>query len=183
MSEIVLFHSALGLLPSVGAFADRLRAAGHVVRTPDLYEGRAFDTLDEGVEHGDGLGLDEIGRRAAVAVEPLGDELVYAGLSLGACAAQIVAQTRPGAPGALLHPAALPSSEFGGWAAGVPLQIHTMEEDEWVELDVARELADEAGGELFLYPGSGHLFALPDSPDYDQAAAELLIERTLVFLS
>jgi dienelactone hydrolase len=93
------------------------------------------------------------------------------------------AQKRPGAQGALLYHAALPGEAFGGWPAGVPLQIHSMEDDEWFEPDVARGLADEAGGELYLYPGSGHLFADPDWPDYDEAAAELLIERTVVFLS
>jgi dienelactone hydrolase len=182
VSEIALFHSALGLRPSEHAFADRLRAAGHTVHTPDLYEGRTFDSLDDGVAHGDGLGLDEIGRRAATAVEPLRPDLVYAGFSLGACAAQILAQRRPGASGALLYHAALPSEPFGGWPAGVRLQIHSMEDDEWFEVDVARALADEAGGELYLYPGSAHLFADPDQMDYDEAAAELMIARTLVFL-
>jgi dienelactone hydrolase len=182
VSELVLFHSALGLRPSDHAFADRLRAAGHVVHTPDLYAGRTFDSLDDGVAHGDGLGLGEIGRRAAAAVEPLRPDLVYAGFSLGACAAQIVAQKRPGAQGALLYHAALPSEAFGGWPAGVALQIHSMEDDEWFEPDVARVLAGEAGGELYLYPGSGHLFADPALPEYDEAAAKLLIERTLVFL-
>jgi dienelactone hydrolase len=179
MSEVVLFHAALGPRPGDQVFADRLRASGHTVHTPDLYDGRTFDSLDEGVAHGDGLGLAEIGRRAAAAVEPLVPALVYAGFSLGACAAQILAQRRPGAQGALLYHAALPSEPFGGWPAGVPLQIHAMEDDEWFEVDVARAL----GGELFLYPGAGHLFADPDWPDYDEAAAELLIERTLVFLS
>jgi dienelactone hydrolase len=140
VSEIALFHSALGLRPSEHAFADRLRAAGHVVHTPDLYEGRTFESLDDGVAHGDGLGLDEIGRRAAAAVEPMNPELVYAGFSLGACAAQILAQKRPGAKGALLYHAALPSEAFGGWPAGVALQIHSMEDDEWFEpkVEVAR---------------------------------------------
>jgi dienelactone hydrolase len=179
MSEVVLFHSALGPRPADQAFADRLRAGGHTVHTPDLYGGMTFDSLDAGVAHGDGLGLGEIGRRAAAAVEPLSAELVYAGFSLGACAAQILAQRRPGAQGALLYHAALPSEPFGGWPAGVPLQIHAMDGDEWFDVEVARAL----GGELFLYPGSGHLFADPDWPDYDAAAAELLIERTLVFLS
>jgi dienelactone hydrolase len=72
--------------------------------------------------------------------------------------------------------------EFGGWPAGVPLAVHSMEGDEWFELDVAEALVAEAGGALYLYPGSGHLFADSGMPDYDEAAAALLIERTLVFL-
>ena len=183
MSEIVLFHSALGRRPGDQAFADRLRADGHTVHTPDLYEGRTFESLDEGVAHGDGLGLDEVIRRGHEAVAPLAAELVYAGFSLGACVAQALAQTRPGARGALLCHGVLPSEEFGGWPAGVPLAVHSMEGDEWFEVDVAESVVAEAGGELYLYPGSGHLFADPGFPDYDEASAELLIERTLAFLS
>ena len=95
----------------------------------------------------------------------------------------MLAQTRPGARGALLYHAAIPWQAFGTpWPAGVPLQIHTMEDDELGDVDDARELAAEVGGELFLYPGSGHLFADPDLPKYDETTAELMIERTLVFL-
>jgi dienelactone hydrolase len=183
MSEIVLFHSALGLRPGVHGFADRLRAAGHVVHTPDLYDGEVFDSLDEGLAKRDALGVPQFARRAAAAVEPLGHELVYAGFSLGAGPAQRLAQTRPGARGALLYHGARPAGALDvPWPAGVPLAVHTMDRDEWVELDEARALVDEAGGALHLYPGDGHLFADPDLPGYDEAAAELMIERTLVFL-
>lgn len=49
MAEIVLFHSALGLRPGVRAASDRLRSAGHTVHTPDLFDGRVFDRMDEGL--------------------------------------------------------------------------------------------------------------------------------------
>jgi len=179
MSEIVLFHSALGLRPGVHWFADRVRAAGHTVHTPDLYDGEVFDSLDAGLAKRDALGMDEVVRRGAAAVEPLTPELFYAGFSLGAAPAQMLAQTRPGARGALLYHAAIPAEVFGGWPEGVPLQIHTMEDDALGDVEDAREL----GGELFLYPGSDHLFADPDLPEYDEAATELVIERTLVFVS
>jgi dienelactone hydrolase len=128
-----------------------------------------------------------IGKRGTDATSGLPEDLVYAGFSLGAMPAQELAQTRPGAKGALLYHSGIPSSEFGGpWPGSVPLQIHIMESDPWAEEDIpaAKELADEAeDGELFLYPGSGHLFADPSGPDYDEAAAKLLMERTLEFLS
>lgn len=177
-SEIVLFHSALGLRPGVDWFADRLRAAGHVVHTPDLYSGEVFDSLEAGLAKRDELGMDEVLRRGRAAVEPLGAELVYAGFSLGAAPAQMLAQTRPGARGALLYHGAIPAEVFGPWPAGVPLQIHTMEDDALGDVDDARAL----GGELYLYSGSGHLFADPDLPHYDEAATALVIERTLAFL-
>lgn len=179
MSEVVLFHSALGLRPGVHWFADRLRAAGHTVHTPDYYDGEVFDSLDDGLAKRDALGPDEILRRGRAAVEPLSPELVYAGFSLGGSPAQMLAQTRPGACGALLYHSAIPVHYFGTWPEGVPLQIHTMEDDPWGDVDDARELP----GELHLYPGSAHLFADPDLPEFDEAATELVIERTLVFLS
>jgi dienelactone hydrolase len=176
MSEVVLFHSALGLRPGVHWFASRLRAAGHTVHTPDLYDGEVFDSLEAGLAKRDALGMDEIIRRGAAAALPAE---FYAGFSLGAAPAQMLAQTRPGARGALLYHSAIPAEVFGGWPEGVRLQIHTMEDDALGDLDDARDL----GGELCLYPGSDHLFLDPDLPEYDEAAAELVIERTLVFLS
>jgi dienelactone hydrolase len=181
--EIVLFHSALGLRPGVHAFADRLREAGHVVHTPDLYDGEVFDTLEEGTAKRDALGMAEIARRGATAVESLPGDLVYAGFSLGVVPAQMLAMTRPGAKGALFYHAAIPTAAFEtSWPAGVPLAIHVMEADELGDVPDARALVAEAGGELHLYPGAGHLFTDPDGPDYDAAAADLVLERTLAFL-
>jgi dienelactone hydrolase len=175
MSEIVLFHSALGLRPGVRWFADRLRAAGHTVHTPDLYDGEVFDSLEDGLAKRDALGMDEVIRRGTVAAPRA---QFYAGFSLGAAPAQMLAQTRPGASGALLYHSAIPAEYFGGWPEGVALQIHTMEEDELGDVEDAREL----GGELYLYPGSDHLFLDPDLAEFDEAAAELVIERSLVFI-
>jgi dienelactone hydrolase len=131
VAEVVLFHHAQGLTAGVRSFADAIRAAGHVVHVPDLYEGATFDTLDDGMAHARQVGFDTLAERGRVAGESLPAEIVYAGFSLGAMTAQELAQTRPGARGALLFAAAAPTSEFGGpWPAGVPLQIHTMEADE-----------------------------------------------------
>jgi dienelactone hydrolase len=49
MAEILLFHHAQGLTLGVLTFADDLGAAGHVVHTPDLYDGNTFADLDDGV--------------------------------------------------------------------------------------------------------------------------------------
>ena len=186
MSELLLFHHAQGQTQGILAFADELRAAGHVVHAPDLYEGETFATLDEGVGYAKQVGFDTIGERGRLAADGLPNELVYAGFSLGVMGAQELAQTRPGAKGALLFSAALPSSEFGGlWPQGVPLQIHMMEADEWAmeDLPAARELVETIeGAELFLYPGDRHLFADNSLPDYDEGAAKLLKQRVLSFL-
>ncbi len=186
MAEVLLFHHAQGQTPGFLAFADDLRAAGHTVHTPDLYEGRTFTSLDEGVAYARKVGFDVILERCRVAADSLPTALVYAGFSLGVMGAQMLTQTRPGARGSLLFSAALPASEFGGsWPPGVPLQIHMMEADEWAteDLPAARELvASIDDAELFLYPGDRHLFADNSLPDYDEGATELLKQRVLRFL-
>ncbi|MGH8877680.1 MAG: dienelactone hydrolase family protein [Stackebrandtia sp.] len=190
MTEILLFHHAQGLTSGVRAFADELRAADHVVHTPDLYDGKAFDTLDEGLGHAKRLGFDTVAQRGKRAADGLPAELVYAGFSLGVMAAQDLAQNRPGAKGALFIDACMPPEEFGGpWPNEVPLQIHGMDADKFFaeedgDLGAARALvaaADDA--ELFLYSGDKHLFADSSLASYDAAAAMLLTQRTLDFLT
>ena len=185
MAEVLLFHHAQGQTPGFLAFTDELRAAGHTVHAPDLYDGKTFPSIDEGVAYAKEVGFDTILERGRLAAEGLPSELVYAGFSLGVMPAQLLAQTRPDAQGAMLFSAAIPASEFGGpWPEGVPLQIHMMEDDPWAEEDLpaARELEETAGAELFLYPGDQHLFADDSLPDYDEAAATLLKQRVREFL-
>jgi dienelactone hydrolase len=187
LTDVVLFHHALGLTDGVRGFADRLRAAGHRVTVPDLYDGATFDTLAEGVAHAGQIGFGTVVERGRLAAEGLPDEIVYAGFSLGVVPAQMLAQARPGARGALLFHACVPVSEFGAWPEGVPVQVHAMEADELFvtegDLDAARDLVETFdGAELLLYPGDRHLFADSSLPDHDEAAAALLMERVLRFL-
>jgi dienelactone hydrolase len=186
MAEILLFHHAQGQTEGFLAFADELRAAGHTVHAPDLYEGKTFAELDDGVANAKEVGFDVILERGIATAEGLPAELVYAGFSMGVMPAQALTQTRPGAQGALLLSACLPTSEFEDpWPEGVPAQIHMMERDEWAQEDLpaARELVEEVeNAQLFLYPGDGHLFADSSLADFDPEAAALLKERVLVFL-
>jgi dienelactone hydrolase len=188
MAEVLLFHHALGQTTGFNAFADELRRAGHTVHTPDLFEGRSFDTIDEGVAYAGEVGFGQIIERGERAAEALPSELVYAGFSLGVVPAQKLAQTRPGARGALLFYSCLPTSEFGtSWPADVPVQIHGMDADPIFvgegDLDAARELVESAEhAELFLYPGDQHYFADSSLPSYDESAATLLTQRVLAFL-
>jgi dienelactone hydrolase len=186
VAEVLLFHHAQGQTEGILAFADELRAAGHVVHTPDLYDGMTFGELDEGVGYAKQVGFGVIVERGVAAADGLPAELVYAGFSLGVLPAQMLTQTRPGAQGALLLSACFPPSEFESpWPDGVPVQIHMMEGDEWAQEDLpaARDLVAEVeNAELFLYPGDGHLFADSSLSDFDPEAAALLKERILVFL-
>ncbi len=189
MTEVLLFHHAQGLTSGVLAFADELRGAGHTVHTPDLYDGRTFETLDEGLGYAKEIGFGEVFERGVKAAEALPAELVYAGFSLGVMPAQALAQTRAGARGALLFYSALPVSEFGGsWPDGVPVQVHAMDADPFFvgegDIEAARAIVAEADdAELFLYPGDQHLFADSSLPAYDEDAAGLLQQRVLAFLA
>ncbi|MGD0588351.1 MAG: dienelactone hydrolase family protein [Thermoplasmata archaeon] len=187
MAEVLLFHHAQGQTKGFLAFASRIREAGNTVHTSDLYDGRTFASLDEGVAYAKKVGFDTIRERGRQSAEGLPNRLVYGGFSLGVMPAQFLVQTRPGAKGALLFSAAFPAAEFGSpWPQGVPLQIHMMEGDKWVQegdLDAARELKSTIkAAELFLYPGNQHLFADSSLPDYDEKAAGLLTTRVLAFL-
>ena len=192
MAEIVMFHSALGLRPGITAAAERLREAGHVVHTPDFYDEDVFDDLDDGVRKRDSLGYEEIVRRAREAVEGLPAELVFAGFSLGVAPAELLAATRPGARGALLMHGALPVEAlrpFGveHWPAETQVQVHYAIEDPWVETGEVAAFGDavtQAGAffDEYTYPGSGHLFADPDLPEYDLSSSEEMWRRVLAFL-
>jgi dienelactone hydrolase len=189
MAEVLLFHHAQGQTPGFDAFADELRRAGHTVHTPDLFDGRTFDSIDDGLGYVTELGgFGEIIGRGERAASALPTEIVYAGFSLGVVPAQKLAQTRPGARGALLFYSCVPASEFGtSWPADVPVQIHGMDADPFFmdegDVDAAREIVDSTeSAELFLYPGDQHYFADSSLPSYDENAATLLTQRVLAFL-
>ncbi len=190
MTELILFHHAQGLTDGVRTFADALRTAGHVMHLPDLYEGRTFAGLADGLAHAEEIGLETIVERGRLAAASLPAEIVYAGLSLGVLPAQALAQTRPGAAGALLLHACVPPAALGApWPQRVPVQLHLMHADELTsppheDLEAARGLAATIeGAELFLYPGNRHLFTDASLPDYDEAAALVVRERLLGFLA
>jgi dienelactone hydrolase len=188
MTEILLFHHALGLTTGVVALADRLRAGGHTVHTPDLYDGETFDTVASGVDHARSIGFGTLVERGAAIAADLPEAIVYAGISMGGMPAQNLAQNRAGAFGAVFFETSVPAEEFGGpWPSGVPLQIHAMDADpEFVDsgdIDAARQLVAAADdGELFLYPGDQHLFTDSSLPSYDAGATELTVKRVLEFL-
>ena len=189
MAEVLLFHHAQGQTSGFLAFADDLRRAGHTVHTPDLFNGRTFDSIDDGLAYAGEIGFGEVMERGVATANGLPTGLVYAGFSLGVMSAQKLAQTRPGARGALLFHACLPASEFGSaWPAEVPVQVHAMESDPFFvdegDIDAARALVESVPeAELFLYPGGQHLFADASLPSYDPEATALLSRRVLDFLS
>ena len=183
MADILLFHHAQGLTEGITAFADELRSAGHNVTAPDLYDGHTFSTLEEGLTYAKSVGFGALAEAGVAAADGLPNEMVYGGFSLGLMPAQQLAQRRPGARGALLYHGGIPVTEFGeAWPGKVPLQAHVMRDDPWGDVEDVKELASQAGGELFLYDGDAHLFTDSSLDAYDPAATKLVIERTLAFL-
>jgi dienelactone hydrolase len=192
MAEVVLFHHVQGLTDGVRAFAEELRAGGHTVHTPDLFEGTLAATLEEGFAQVASIGEEELRKRVDKVLAALPETLVYAGLSWGVPTAQQLAQTRPGARGALLYEACIPVSgewAFGPWPDGVPIQIHGMDGDPFFaqegDIDAARDLVETVGSdlaELFVYLGDRHLFTDSSLPSYDAEAAALVLQRSRAFL-
>ena len=189
MADVILFHHAQGQTPGFLAFADALRSAGHTVHTPDLYDGKSFATLDEGMANARSIGFQRLLDEGVAAADGLPDDLVYAGFSLGVMPAQKLAQTRPGARGAVLLDSAIPLGEFAPeWPSGVPVQVHGGEADEFFmeegDVEAAREIVAAAqDGELFTYAGCGHLFADASTTAHDPEVAALVRERVLAFLA
>jgi dienelactone hydrolase len=187
MAEVVLYHHVQGLTGGVESFADELREAGHTVHTPDLFDGRTFATIEDGMAFAREAGFGKLAQRGVAAADGMRPEVVYAGFSFGVMPAQQLAQTRAGARGALLMYSCLPATEFGGgWPDGVPVQVHGKDGDPFFEedLEAAQALVESTDrAELFLYPGTEHLFADSSLPEYDAAAAALLLERALAFVA
>jgi dienelactone hydrolase len=192
MAEVVVFHHVQGLTEGIHTFADEMRADGHTVHTPDLFDGERPPTVDDGLALVRSLGDEVLGERADRAVAGLPERLVYAGFSWGAATAQQFAQTRAGARGALLYESCLPITgewAIGPWPDGVAVQIHGMDHDPFFalegDLDAARGLVESVGpelAELFLYPGDRHLFTDSSLPSYDEDAGTLVVKRSLEFL-
>jgi dienelactone hydrolase len=183
VAEVIVFHHALGVTDAIRGFGDELSGAGHTVHTPDLFDGRMFDTIEDGMAYSEELGGPmAMVDRARAAVDSLPSDVFYVGFSLGVVSAQSLAQTRPGARGAVLCYSALPLGQWGDnwpatWPQGVPLQLHILEGDE--DFEIAQGLAATVpGAELFVYAGTEHYFA-----EHDEQAAALLTQRALELLA
>lgn len=188
MGTVVVFHHAHGLTEGVAEFVDQLRASGHEVLAPDLFDGQTFDSIEEGLAYVEDMGFEGFIERGVHAADAVGDDAVFIGFSLGVLPAQMLAQTRSATVGAILCYSCVPVSEFGdSWPTDVPLQIHAMDGDPFFvgegDIEAARAIvASDADADLFLYRGDEHLFADSSLPSYEPDAAALLIRRILAFL-
>ncbi|MFF5936314.1 dienelactone hydrolase family protein [Streptomyces sp. NPDC012508] len=185
--DIMLFHSTYGLRPAVEAAAERLRAAGHQVRVPDLFGGQTAETVEEGMELQKSIGKEELLKRAVLAAAPYSDRgLVYAGFSFGASVAQTLALGDEKARGLLLLHGTSDIAESAS-VDDLPVQLHIADPDpfeshDWLTSWYLRMGKAGADVEVYRYPGAGHLFTDPDLPDFDEAAAEQAWAVALAFL-
>jgi dienelactone hydrolase len=193
MAEVLLFHHVQGLTDGVKAFAEQLRAGGrHTVHTPDLFDGERAATVEDGIALVGRIGEETIDARVNQIVAELPSSLVYGGFSFGGASAQRLAQTRPGARGALMYESFISLTAewaFGPWPDGLPVQVHGMDKDPYFalegDLDAARELAAMIGPALaavYTYPGDQHLFTDSSLPSYDAEATALVLSRSREFL-
>ncbi|MEU0304336.1 dienelactone hydrolase family protein [Streptomyces sp. NPDC006175] len=186
--NIMLFHSTYGLRPAVHASAERLRAAGHEVRVPDLFEGHTFETVEEGMAFKEQVGKDELLKRAVLAAAPYSDQgLVYAGFSFGASVAQTLALGDAKARGLLLLHGTSDIAENAS-VEELPVQLHVADPDvfespDWLNSWYLQMQRTGADVEIYRYPGAGHLYTDPELPDFDQDAAELTWKVALGFLA
>jgi dienelactone hydrolase len=185
VAHIALFHSVYGLRPAVIAAAERMRAAGHEVITPDLYAGPAATTIDEGFALSAQIGWTAIMRRALDAVRDFPEGAVLAGFSMGAGVVGDLLPDRGATAGLLLF------HGIGGdpavVRAGLPVALHIADCDAFFPANhvMAWSAALTGAGavlDLYTYPNVGHFFTDPGAPDYNEAAADLVWERSLSFL-
>lgn len=182
-----MFHSVYGLRPAVHQAAERLRAAGHEVVTPDLFEGRTFEAVEDGMEFTEGIGRDELLRRAISHAAPLSEKgVVYSGFSLGASIAQNLGLGDERARGLLLLHG---TSDIADDASTtLPVQLHVaepdpFEPDDWLNAWYLRMRRAGADVEVHRYRGAGHVYTDPELPDWDQEAAERTWSTALSFLA
>lgn len=186
MAEIALFHHVLGRTDGVRALGRRLEDGGHTVQVPDLFDGRLFHTVEDGMAHLEALGTEQLVQRARDAVADRPEAMTYVGVSMGVVPAAALAMSRPGARGAVMLEGFVAPEDLGGaWPDGVPVQVHGRAEDDLFaeDLEAAERFVGDHDAELFLYPGREHLFVDYGLPAHDPRATDRVVERVLRFVA
>ena len=156
-----------------------MRADGHRVTLPDLFDGATSESVEGGFAIQERVGWETMMARARAAAEPLPAETALAGVSAGAQVAGTLWLERPAAEGC--------SCCMGRARSGRRVEAHLAEPEPYDDEDYLQWWAEgmrSAGLDftLYRYPGAGHYFTDPSLPDHDAAAAALAVERALAFL-
>lgn len=179
MAVLLLFHHAHGLTEGLQALAERLRAQGHSVYTPDCFGGRVFSSVDDGIAHAERIGHDALVDAALRTARAHREADVVVGFSLGTLQAQYLAQHVRRMRACALVGGAIPPHLLGSpWRPQVPLQVHVADPDDWCRPDELAALERSAPhARVHRYPGRRHMFVDPSLMDYDADAADLFEER------
>ncbi|MFW2513667.1 dienelactone hydrolase family protein [Demequina sp. SO4-13] len=185
MAEVLMFHHAHGLTEGLAALADRLRAGGHTVHTPDAFEGRTFTSVDDGIAFAERIGHDAVLEVAARSARLHPSANVVIGFAMGAGPAQYLAQHRRRMRGCVLVGGATSPEMYGSsWRPSVALQIHVADPDDWCTAEEVGALEREVPGcEVYRYPGRRHMFVDPSTRDYDGDAADAFEDRLGAWLA
>jgi len=192
---VLVLHAWWGLNNTFKAVCSQLAEAGFVAFAPDLYHGKIANDIPEAEALGKALDANHLQAKAEIAEatrflhESAGQSdrgLAVIGFSLGTYYALDLAAADP----EHIHSVILFYGTGGGdWSTSRAGYLgHFAENDEFEPQSNVDELEDSlrAAGHpvtFHVYPGTGHWFFEPDRiRAYDQAAASLAWERTLVFL-
>ena len=194
---IVIVPSIFGVTDAFKTSLDRYASKGFVVIAPDVFwrahpgpltmanfaeaqaRMKAYD-FDEG--------LDDLNRTVAAleSVPQWNGKFGIFGFCFGGKHA-ILGMTRLGAEaGASFHGTQMHTVLDEVATLDKPFSFHYGEDDHVVPMEqVAAIKAAFAGkdGEIFVYPGVGHSFALPDNPSYHAEAARISEERALAIFA
>ena len=185
MAELLLFHHAHGLTAGLQSLADRLRAGGHTVHTPDCYAGRTFTSVDEGIAYAERIGHDALLDMALRMARTHHTANVVLGFSMGTLQAQYLAQHVRRMRACALMGGAIPPELLGSsWRPQVALQGHVADPDDWCTPDELAALERSAPhARVHRYPDRRHMFVDTSLHDYDADAASQFEERLTDWLA
>ncbi|RRD46733.1 dienelactone hydrolase family protein [Tessaracoccus sp. OH4464_COT-324] len=183
MTEIVLFHHALGLTDGVRQFADQLRSRGFAVRTPDLFEGRVFSSVEEAFQYVERVSCATLLQRAEESCVEIHGRIIFGGFSLGVVPAQHMMLAKPSIGGLLFHGFTPFEADTSDWPQ-LPMHVYAMAEDPLFVGDGDIEAVREAQAvlpqlELHLFEGRKHLFTDSSTGDYDAFATQQVLDHVI----
>ncbi len=193
---VLVLHAWWGLNDTIKAFCERLAKSGFVAFAPDLYHGRVARTIPDAEALGQALDAHHLQAKAEIAEatiflsEHVGGAvagLAVIGFSLGAYYALNLSAADPEHIRSVVlfygtGPADFKNSRaayLGHFAENDPYEPKS-------NVDELEETLKSAGRPVtfYRYSGTGHWFFEPDvSQAYNEAAASLAWDRTLVFLN
>jgi len=190
---VLVLHAWWGLNGVIRDLCDRLAAEGFVALAPDVYHGDLATTIPQAEELSGKLDgrkavREDLAALAFLLKQPAsqGRQAAVIGFSLGAWLGFNVSLYSGGQVDRMVAFYGTFEGDFG--KSNVEYLVHLAEEDPYAtpeEVEAMKNAFTAAGTPhtIHVYPGTGHWFFEPDRPDaYNQAAADMAMDRTLAFL-